>query len=479
MYGFLPCAVNVWGYLFLIVVYQFLLYLGESYVSRGSDLMFTLLGPGIFGASAFQILGVLPQVALILASGISGSKETAQAQVMSGMAVSVGSTVFLLTLLWGTCVVAGKVDLSVESKSVDTESLNPLKSLGSGITTDTETRYTARIMLLSVIPFIIAQLPHVLGSSSSGSLATLIALIVSVSFLFIYCFYQVFQPWIQNKRLDYLKQKFVRKVLLDKLRSDGGIPNTQVIAELFTKIDQNNNNFVTVAELKGLILGIQFQEVGLYEEDFVDTVMKEFDASGDTLIDKKEFIRGISKWLSDKKSNESSQETNHETSNVYTSFWRYVQAASLLVLGTTMIVFLATPLIRTVVSFASAVNVPSIYVSYIMVPMVVNFRRARAAIRAIRKRRSQSASLTLSMIYSAAFMNNIVGVSAFLGIVYARSLVWDFSAEVLVVVIVCLVMGLYTSFYKTFPLWACFIAYLMYPLSLMLLYVLTYTYGWD
>lgn len=65
-YGFLPCTTELWGLLFLIVVYQYLLSLGQKYVSAGSDLFFKAFGPGIFGASLFHFLGTIPQVTLIL-----------------------------------------------------------------------------------------------------------------------------------------------------------------------------------------------------------------------------------------------------------------------------------------------------------------------------------------------------------------------------------------------------------------------------
>ncbi|PIA57952.1 hypothetical protein AQUCO_00500109v1 [Aquilegia coerulea] len=502
MYGFLPCAPNIWGHLFLIVVYQYLLYLGDCYVSNGSELMFSVLGPGIFGASAFQILGVLPQVILSLASGVLGSKETAQAQVADGLGMLTGSTVFLLTLLWGTCVVVGNVDLLEDLTSFDTKATKRLRVLESCVTTDLQTTITARIMILSTIPFIIAQLPYALGFSG-GRIATLIALIVSFTFLFIYCFYQVFQPWIQNRRLEYLMHKFVEDILLQKLFTRGGKPNETMIKALFQKIDKNTDAYITSRELKGLILGIQFQEVGLNEEDFVKMVVKEFDCSGDHLIDEKEFVRGISKWISDTKAsndkktrrtwkldNDSDEETEEEqdlllkntNKNVQlpknNPFWSYVKAASLLVLGTCILLLLASPLTSTVVNLSSAANIPSIYISFILVPVVVNYRRAIAAISSILQRREQSASLTLSEIYSAAFMNNIVGMFTTLGTMYARGLEWNFSAEVLVVLMVCLVMGLCTSICKTFPLWTCLIAYMLYPLSLMLIYVLTNIYGW-
>eukprot|EP01018_Ginkgo_biloba_P028065 Gb_22443 [translate_table: standard] len=54
-------------------------------------------------------------------SGISGSKETAQQQVVIGMGLLAGSTVMLLTALWGSCLVVGKCDLSGEMVAIDSQ----------------------------------------------------------------------------------------------------------------------------------------------------------------------------------------------------------------------------------------------------------------------------------------------------------------------------------------------------------------------
>lgn len=62
---------------------------------------------------------------------------------------------------------------------------------GSGVSTDIWTSYAARIMAVSVLPFIIVQLPQLLHSDSGRHLAVLIALIVSVALLLSYCLYQV------------------------------------------------------------------------------------------------------------------------------------------------------------------------------------------------------------------------------------------------------------------------------------------------
>jgi len=59
---------------------------------------------------------------LCIVSGLSGSTEVAQSQVSVGMGLLAGSTVLLLTIIWGTCVIVGKCDIedSIALDSTDT-----------------------------------------------------------------------------------------------------------------------------------------------------------------------------------------------------------------------------------------------------------------------------------------------------------------------------------------------------------------------
>uniref|UniRef100_M1B8K5 Sodium/calcium exchanger family protein n=3 Tax=Solanum TaxID=4107 RepID=M1B8K5_SOLTU len=76
-------------------------------------------------------------------------------------------------------------------------------------------------------------------------------------------------------------------------------------------------------------------------------------------------------------------------------------------------------------------------------------------------------------------MNNLLCLSVFLALVYIRGLTWDFSSEVLVILIVCVVVGVFASVRSTFPLWTSLLAFLLYPFSLVLVYVLDYKFGWS
>lgn len=76
-------------------------------------------------------------------------------------------------------------------------------------------------------------------------------------------------------------------------------------------------------------------------------------------------------------------------------------------------------------------------------------------------------------------MNNVLCLSVFLALVYVRGLTWDFSSEVLIIVIVCILTGAFASFRTTFPLWTSLVAFALYPFSLALVYVLDYVFGWS
>ncbi|GFY91828.1 sodium/calcium exchanger family protein / calcium-binding EF hand family protein [Actinidia rufa] len=397
----------------------------------------------------------------------------------------------------------GNKDLSNTPPSPDTETKTPFSFTGLGVSTDVETSYTARIMILSMVPFIILQLPKILNSTTGTRVAILVSLVVTVVFLFSYLFYQIFEPWIQNRRFEYLLQKYVKDKLLGLL-SRNGHPNITFMKELFHELDKDKNGYISQAELRGLILGSQLKEICLDRNTLVDTVISAFDTSNDAQIGEAEFVKGLLKYVFDAHQSSSTQDQGHFkffSSNVKKnveeqqsllakrkgsrgqrvdkSWWNYLKAGFLLVLGTAITVLLTQPLIKTVSEFATSANISSFYVSYVVIPLAFNYRQAVATITNSTQKTKKAISLTLSEIYGAVFMNNVMGLIMFLILVYIRNLPWDVSAEVLVVLIICLVMGVFTSVRTSFPLWTSLVAYLLYPISLLLLYVLTTVLGWS
>ncbi|MCD7460343.1 hypothetical protein HAX54_043336 [Datura stramonium] len=513
-YGFLPCTKTALGNVFLIIVYGYLMFLAATYLSSGSELLLEILGPGLIGGLFLPILGALPDAMLILVSGITGSAAAAQSQVSVGIGLLAGSTVMLLTAIWGTCCIVGKCDIE-NSAAVDLKDTKGLSLTGSGVSTDIWTSYAAMIMAVSVLPFIVVQLPQLFHSTSGRHLAVLIALIISLSLLISYCLYQVFQPWIQTRRLDYIKHKHVisgilkhlKKHALGRLFTDHGTPNREVLEKLFHAIDENGDERLSHAELRALVVGIRLEEINLEENDAIAKVLKDFDTSCDDQVDLTEFIAGVEKWLYEVRSSNGSsnvagpntikylddfhEETRREHSllgedqsdeiveGVENPRKTAIKAALLLLLGTVIAAVFADPLVDAVNNFSSATNIPSFFISFIVLPLATNSSEAVSAIIFATRKKKRSASLTFSELYGAVTMNNLLCLSVFLAIVYARGLTWNFSSEVLVILIVCIVMGVLGSIRTTFPLWTCLIAFTLYPFSLVLVYVLDYVFGWS
>lgn len=67
---------------------------------------------------------------LHLVSGLSGSTETAQDQVSVGMGLLAGSTVMLLTIIWGSCIILGKCDIH-NSIAIDNQDTKGFSLVGT------------------------------------------------------------------------------------------------------------------------------------------------------------------------------------------------------------------------------------------------------------------------------------------------------------------------------------------------------------
>lgn len=427
------------------------------------------------------------------------------------MGLLAGSTVMLLTVLWGSCVVVGKCDLTEDSTPIDSRDTKRFSLFGSGVSTDLQTSYAARIMAISVLPFIVVQIPKILRLHSGQRLTILLGFIVAVLLLITYCLYQIFQPWIQRRKLEYSRLKHVMSGLLrhaqkhafGRLFHDDGTPNVPVIEKLFHKIDLDNDGRIERGEIQAFIVGVQFEDIDLDSNLAADQVMADFDRSQNSFIEKGEFVDGVLRWLEEAKRavvasgaySKKFMEDFHATARdehaallnkdeedgeaIENRTWTCFKAVLLLLLGAAMAAAFADPLVDAVHNFSSATSIPSFFISFIAMPLATNSSEAVSAIIFASRKKQRTLSLTFSEVYGGVTMNNTLCLAVFLALVYLRGLTWDFSSEVLVIFLVCIIMGLFTSFRTKFPLWTCFVAFLLYPLSLLMVYILDYKFGWS
>ncbi|KAK3010417.1 hypothetical protein RJ639_012310 [Escallonia herrerae] len=91
----------------------------------------------------------------------------------------------------------------------------------------------------------------------------------------------------------------------------------------------------------------------------------------------------------------------------------------------------ARPLMYSILLLSGAIGIPSFFISFVILPLAMNARTAISAIFPASQKKVKTASLTFSEIYGGVVMNNIMGLSTLLAIVYAKDLTWDYTAEVL------------------------------------------------
>ncbi|KAL9689230.1 hypothetical protein QQ045_033664 [Rhodiola kirilowii] len=499
-YGFLPCTTVIWGNLFLIVVYEYLLSLSQKYITEGSNLFFKMFGTGIFGASMFQILGTFPPVMILLVNGLAGTTSTAETLSAMGLAMLAGSAVMMLTLQWGAVVAFGSHNISQTSSSTEASATSRPFSQGYGVTQDADAKWIARLLLIAMVPFLILQLPQIFDSTTVTSIAVLVALILSAIGLITYCTYEIFQPLIQTMTLEYIMQDFLEDNIFPGLLDADRKADEAAIAQLFQKLDKNSDDKISADELEALFLGVQLKEMDSKNKNFVTNLMKQFDISKDNSVTIAEFIRRMKQLLngsSDTSSTQndtgtsssrpeetqaliSSENATTTTSPIVAKTWlNYAKAGYFLVLGAAISLLLAMPLMEAIEDFSDGLSIPSFIITYVIVPFAMSYKQVVLAITSASKKTEKAISLTFSMIYSGVYMSSMMSLTMFLLIVYVRDLTWDVSAGVLVVLIVGVLMGCLTSLRNTFPFWTCIVAFLLYPISLVLIYVLTTYCGWS
>ncbi|GER24468.1 calcium-binding EF-hand family protein [Striga asiatica] len=477
-YGFLPCAENAAGFIFQIMVYQGLLIFGENQIGSGSKVLFNIMGVGKFGGIIFRILMALPSMVMMI--------------------------VFSLTVQWGICVILGRKGLKDKSNenaqtSISSNCLPAKEKLiilkDTGVEIDQQTRYTAGIMLMSLIPYIIVQLEDFLHTSSGDRIVTLIALIVSALSLFSYFAYQVLYPWMQQRSLDYSKYEILRTGFLKhvqrqgKLVTEDGKLNISLIQKLFDDADKDNNQRIGKAELESLVLDIiKTGKVTIDEEFALSQVMETFDFDADDSINIDEFTEGCKKWIEENKKSSGGSSSDSTSGSVFHEIvwqqavhnkWALFKSIFQLLLGIVMLTFLGGPLMGSILQLSYAMGFPSFSISFVIVPFAMNARAVLAAIFPASQKSTITASLTFSEIYGGVIMNNIAGLTTLLAIVYAKDLTWDFSAEVLTILVVCAIVGMLAYSSTTYPLWTCILAFFLYPFSLGLFYFVQVFLSWN
>lgn len=532
-YGVFPCSNSLPGNLFLMLVYGYLLLTAAKLISEGSELLLEVMNPGLIGGLLLPILGALPDAALICASGVGGTVEEAQQEVLVGVGILAGSTILLLTVGWAGSLVVGRCDLSGPGETAkDLTLTRGFDLFRTGITTDEQTRWGALIMIASGAPYVCAQLPLLDRHPEQGPESALTGCILALSGVVLYCSYQIASPWLQKKRIEEARLQLLRTSALQGITafstnfmmpsavSFQDHPSEGVLQEIFASYDKNEDGRIEQDELRSLILGLNIDKGSFQDKEQVEKWFNEFDVNTDGLLSEAEFLLGIKNWAnrvveqkktlkfeqiknsisrSDPKfwgakleeaketlnlleaeleQNEVSAEGETETS-VIDSSKIYQKSAIYLVSGAALAAIFSDPLIDSIQGFSNASTIPPFFVAFVVVPFASNASELFSSLVFATKKRKRNISLTYSQIYGAVTMNNTLCLGIFLGIVYARGLTWDFSSEVTVVLLNILFIGLIGVSRVTFPLWYAIPVFSLYFASLGGVALLDNLLGWH
>uniref|UniRef100_A0A7S2HP56 EF-hand domain-containing protein n=2 Tax=Haptolina brevifila TaxID=156173 RepID=A0A7S2HP56_9EUKA len=162
----------IWGMvqcLTLLLVYAYVLFTASNMLSEGSELL--LLVPSLanlVGSIVLPILGAVPDGAIMLFSGLGPG---AQEQLSVGVGALAGSTIMLLTIPWGLCIIVGAVGLGKDG--VANYSIKKSKGMGAseflekkmgggygqGVSPGRSISVNAKIMLATALIYLVIQGP--------------------------------------------------------------------------------------------------------------------------------------------------------------------------------------------------------------------------------------------------------------------------------------------------------------------------------
>lgn len=528
------------GLLWLFLSYGFVLYKASDLISEGSELL--LLVPsmaGLVGGVVLPLLGAVPDGAIILFSGL-GDLETAQDTLSVGVGALAGSTIMLLTVPFALSIYGGRVDLVGPNKDIPNYLGKPKLSekssrwgdlTGSGVTLSDAVSQGGWLMIGTLIPYFLIQVPAIFIKRAQGNVAagehwwSLSGLIVCVSGLILYMHLQLKMSrdgQDRDKRMAVMKKVlkkgamslsgaiaeamlFEEKKLTNSssavseyqsLDHDPRYPPPaiaeylkEVLADAFRSYDYNGDGELDKHETQ--VFFRDFHEA--ISEEEMDELFRTYDNNNNGVISLDEFI-GLAYSLikaqerknshgalshrfatSDAIADTAFAEVEHEdVPEEFTDLTPDEQQAAIkfralwmCLVGAVLVVLFSDPMVDVMQEIAVRTNVPPFYVSFILAPLASNASEVIASMYYASKKTGKTITVSLTTLEGAACMNNTFCLSIFMALIFFRGLAWQYTAETLAIVIVEIVIAIMVQ--KNYmTVLGGLAVFMLFPLSLVL-----------
>jgi len=458
----------------------------------------------------------------------TGTPEEIQHQLSVGVGTLVGSTVMLLTIPYGFGVLLGRRDYDEDN---DCAALTPERKpklthtslFGNCVTLLPEIPPTAMIMILSLFSYVLIQIPSLfyMHDADQGvhrlhpwALACLI--VTAVSFL-AYCYYQVASANaadMARRQQERIRREQWKKSLDRRL---GERKQQEIIFKLY---DKDNSGYMDAKELAHALshlgLKVERKDIGeLMESIDVGHAHDGDSGRADGKISLNEFCHAVTSWVAAGQNAENLHQMNSARTSRRASpapqgygainmddsrldmsgmkdvggggeaeeeeedeHWDLtenelrLQACMFLLLGTFAVSVFSDPMVDVISQVGDRLNVSPFYVSFIVTPLASNSSEVFAGLMFARKKTNESISMTVATMHGAATMNNTLALCIFMAIIYMRGLAWEYTAEVIVVLVVVTAVGLQTMWRRNIFLWQGLMVLSFYPLSILAVYLM-------
>eukprot|EP00731_Ephydatia_muelleri_P014631 Em0008g351a len=455
VFSLVPCSYSITGNLILIAFYGVLLGIAAKLISDGAELLLDLgLPAAIIGGIVLPLLGAVPDSAMIIASGIGGSKEDAEKEISVGMGTLAGSTIMLLTVPWVAAMFLARVDI-VKGKGVNGQCgrLKPSSFITQGVTVSHDVTIGALIMLITVLPYFVVQgadwhwgptsHPDTSPAPAYTKWSALATFILCFIFFILYMAQQLIFSVASQRKDNARKEKRLERRVLRQFYLSMSAKVLQKTTNNLTQAQDDTDAQVTV-EHQDKVQKKYFKAwragVGTKQEN--EPLIA---AEAPT---EKEESPDSSKGVGPAKKEEGNDEPK----------WKLaLKSVALLVSGVAAVTIFSDPMVGALTSLVDPTHknatdtsndrgqyipIPVFYLSFVITPLCSNASELVSSLIFAAKKTQTASSLTFSQLYGAATMNNTLCLGIFAALVYFRDLSWQFSAEVTVIILVEVAVGL-------------------------------------
>jgi len=155
------------------------------------------------------------------------------------------------------------------------------------------------------------------------------------------------------------------------------------------------------------------------------------------------------------------------------------RAAYNLLVGTILVLLFSDPMTDMLGIIGNKSGLDPFYVSFFLAPIASNASELLSTIKLAAPKTGKSMVQALSTLEGAAIMNNTFCLAIFLLLIIWKSLVWEFSAETVSIIVIQVIIGLMTIIKKVHTVADGIFIFALYPGSVALVYVLENCFDMD